>query len=462
MKHSQLLKLDSVREDHATTYSTRYFTEAVPRHRMPDEGMPPEAAYQLVHDELYLDGNPQLNLATFVTTWMEPEANKLISENEYKNFIDHDEYPQTRVIEQRCVDMLSHLYNAPDTVSCTGTSTEGSSEAIMLGLLAAKWRWRLRRQAEGKPDDSPNLVIGADVHTVWEKFARYFDVEARIAPMDTDNQVLTPELVGERIDENTICVGAIVGTTFTGQADPVKEINDYLLSVKESKGLDIPIHVDGASGGFVIPFTNPDLVWDFRLPQVKSINVSGHKFGLVYPGVGWLIFRDQEQLPDEIVFRVNYLGGEMPTYTLNFSSSSSMVLAQYYNLLRLGRSGYKQIMTSTMKNASYLEKGLEKTGRFKMVGEHKVLPTVVVSLRDTSKFTVYDLSQKLREKGWIVPAYTLPPNAESLAVLRIVVKENFSHDMADNFIHHIEEAATLLERAGAGTDQGISKHHPVC
>ncbi len=462
MAHGHLQKLDKARDENATTYSTRYFTEDVPRHALPEDGMPPRAAYQLVHDELYLDGNPALNLATFVTTWMEPEANELIAENTHKNFIDHDEYPQTDVIEQRCVDMLAHLYNAPQTDEYTGTSTEGSSEAIMLGLLAAKWRWRLRRKAEGLPTDSPNLVMGADVHTVWEKFARYFDVEPRIVPMDTDRQTLTPELVGEQIDENTICVGAVMGTTFTGQSDPIHEINDYLLEVKESKGLDIPIHVDAASGGFVIPFTEPNRVWDFRLPQVKSINVSGHKFGLVYPGVGWLIFRDKEQLPDEIVFHVNYLGGEMPTFTLNFSCGSSMVLAQYYNFLRLGKSGYEKIMKNIMETADYLRKNLEDTGRFNVMGEHSVLPTVVASLKDSSKFTVYDLSEKLREKGWIVPAYTLPPNAESIAVFRIVVKENFSRDMADNLIHHGEIAIEELKKEGGGASRDASTKSPVC
>ena len=462
MKNGHLQRLDNARDENATTYSTRYFTEDVPRHQLPDDGMPPRAAYQLVHDELYLDGNPALNLATFVTTWMEPEANQLIAENEHKNFIDHDEYPQTGIIEQRCVDMLAHLYNAPEDGEQTGASTEGSSEAIMLGLLAAKWRWRLRRKAEGKPTDNPNVVMGADVHTVWEKFARYFDVEPRIVPMETDRQTLTAELVGERIDENTICVGAVMGTTFTGQSDPVHEINDYLLEVKESKGLDIPIHVDAASGGFVVPFTEPDRVWDFRLPQVKSINVSGHKFGLVYPGIGWLIFRDKQQLPDEIVFHVNYLGGEMPTFTLNFSGGSSMVLAQYYNFLRLGRGGYEKIMKNTMENASYLKKNLEETGKFEVIGKDIVLPTVVVSLKDSSKFTVYDLSEKLRERGWIVPAYTLPPNAESIAVLRIVVKENFSRDMADNLIRHGDIAISELEQAAGSSSRDASTKHPVC
>ena len=430
-KKTEFTKIKDTERVHAATYSLRYFRERVPKHEMREAGMPAAAAYQLVHDELNLDGNPSLNLASFVTTWMEPEARKLIEENLDKNFIDHDEYPQTSEIQNRIVNMLARLFNSPEEKKSVGTSTVGSSEAILLGLLAHKWSWKERRQAQGKPVDKPNLVMGADVHVVWEKFAKYFDVEARIIPMETDRFVLTSEKVAESIDENTICVGTVAGTTYTGQADPIKDINELLVKVKRDRGWDIPIHIDGASGGFVVPFVHPDLEWDFRLEQVKSINVSGHKYGLVYPGLGWLIFRDETDLPKELVFDVNYLGGDMPTYTLNFSKGSAMVIAQYYSLLRLGRSGYRAIMTNILDNARYLAELLADTGQFELLNASQVLPIVTVKLKDTTKFTVFDLSERLLERGWIVPAYTLPPDAQSIAVLRIVAKENFSRDLAD-------------------------------
>ncbi len=428
----------------ASTYAERYFSRDVPKHEIPAEGMPCEAAYQIIHDELNLDGNPALNLASFVTTWMEKEALQLITENVHRNFIDHDEYPQTEVIQEHVVNMLARLYHAPEEKTAVGTATVGSSEAIMLGLLSCKWQWKKRRQSEGRPDHRPNLVMGAEVHTVWEKFARYFEVEPRVVPMARDRFYVTAGEVRQLIDENTICVGAVLGTTFTGQIDPIRELNDMLLEVREKHGWDIPLHVDAASGGFITPFTDPDLEWDFRLPRVKSINVSGHKYGLVYPGVGWLLFRDEADLAPDLVFSVNYLGGEMATYTLNFSRGSSMVLAQYYNLLRLGRAGYRQIMTSILENARHLVRLLRQTGRFEFINAGEKLPIIVFRLRDDQAFSVFDISQRLREKGWIVPAYTLPPNAEDVAVLRVVAKENFSRDLAEMLAADIEAACKSL------------------
>ncbi|MCD6309088.1 MAG: glutamate decarboxylase [Candidatus Eremiobacteraeota bacterium] len=458
-KKKNIEKLKAQEKNHVGTYSTRYFTEGVPKYEMPEEGMPANVAYQLIHDELNLDANPSLNLATFVTTWMEPEANKLVNESLCRNFIDHDEYPQTEIIHKRAVNMLARLFNTPEECNSIGTATIGSSEAIMLGLLAHKWTWKKRRQIEGKPFNKPNLVFGADAHICWEKFACYFDVESRIIPMEKDRYTITAEKVADCIDENTICVGAILGTTFTGQADPVEEINDLLVEVKETRGWDIPLHVDGASGGFVAPFVYPDLKWDFRLPQVKSINVSGHKFGLVYAGIGWLIFREEKDLPDDIIFNVNYLGGHMPTYTLNFSRGSSMILAQYYNFLRLGKSGYRRIMTNIIENAKYLAKKLEDTGIFEMLNPARLLPIVTVRLKDESRFTVFDLSSKLREHGWIIPAYTLPPNAQDIAALRMVVKENLSRDMIDLLFNHIMEACKELGKSKKGKVPGIDMKH---
>lgn len=431
-KKVDLEKMDKGQKVQSSTYGTRYFASGVPKYEIPEEGMPARAAYQLIHDELNLDGNPSLNLATFVTTWMEPEARMLIDENLHKNFIDQDEYPKTAEIQDRVVNMLSRLFNAPQEAESVGTSTLGSSEAIMLGLLAHKWAWKKRRQAEGKPFDKPNIVMGIDVHTVWEKFARYFDVEPRIIPMTNARFTITADEVAGHLDENTICVGGVVGTTFTGQVDPIKDINDLLLEVKEKKGWDIPMHVDAASGGFIAPFAYPELEWDFRLERVKSINVSGHKFGLVYPGVGWLVFRDKPDLPEDLIFHINYLGGEMPSYTLNFSKGSSMMLAQYYNLLRLGKKGYQEIVSNMMGNADYLTGLILQGERFELLGAAKYLPVLAVKLKEQKGYTVFDVSEKLREKGWIVPAYTLPRNADDIAVLRVVVKENFSREMAED------------------------------
>jgi len=440
-----LKKMKESDREHTTTYGTRYFSKKVPKYEMPDEGMPSKAAYHLVHDELNLDGNPALNLASFVTTWMEPEADKLIMESIGKNFVDNDEYPQTQKIQERVVNMLARLFNVPKNCQSVGTGTIGSSEAIMLGLLAHKWTWKKRRQKEGKSYDKPNIVMGADVHTVWEKFARYFDVELKLIPLERDTYTVTVDEVAKEIDENTICVGAVLGTTFTGQMDPIKEINQLLIDIKQTKGWDIPMHVDGASGGMVIPFTNPDMQWDFRLEQVKSINVSGHKYGLVYPGVGWLVFKDEKDLPNELIFEVNYLGGLMPNYSLNFSKGSSTIIAQYYNFLRLGKDGYKDIMENLMETTTYIANELEKSGKFEVINRDLMFPLVTFKLNN-SNFSVFQLSEKIREKGWIVPAYTLPPNAEDVAVLRMVIKENFSRDMADLLMDDMMYAYDFLEK----------------
>ncbi len=418
----------------STTYANRFFTTPVPRFRIPNEGLDADVVYQLIHDELNIDGNPALNLATFVTTWMEPQAEKLIAETLNKNLVDQDEYPQTGKIQERVINMLARLYHAPESREYIGTATIGSSEAIMLGLLAHKWSWRKRRKKQGKTIHNPNMVIGADVHVVWEKFARYFDVEMRIIPMQKNRFTITPEEVRQRIDENTICVGVVMGTTFTGQLDPIQEINTMLEEVEKEKGWHIPIHVDGASGGFILPFLYPDFKWDFRLSHVHSINVSGHKYGLVYPGVGWLIMRDKTDLPEDLIFYVNYLGSQEATYTLNFSRGSAMMIAQYYNLLRLGKEGYRSIMENSLENARYLASKLKKIRNLKLVNEDIKLPILALMAKDKNTFTVYQLSDKLRERGWIVPAYSLPANAEEVDVLRIVIKENFSHDMADMLV----------------------------
>jgi glutamate decarboxylase len=424
-----------------------WLTEAAPQNAIPEQAMDSVAAMRLVEEELAIEGIPERNLATFVTTWMEPEARKVIDGNLHRNFIDHAEYPQTFAIPQRCVRMLAELFNAPGET--TGTSTQGSSEAIMLGALSLKWKWKQRREAAKKPTDSPNLVFGGDVHVVWEKFCRYFDVEPRIVPLKPGRYTIGPEDVEPHIDENTIGVAAVVGTTFTGHADDVVGINDQLLALKE-KGLDVPLHIDGASGGFVWPFLYPDSKWDFRLEQVRSINVSGHKFGLVYPGIGWLIFREPADLAEDLVFYENYLGKTDATFTLNFSTGSAMVLAQYYNFVRFGKAGYRRIMEIMQSNAEDLARDITAIGKFQIVGEgEETLPLVAFNLAEEQPYDEFDIAFQLAaERGWMLPAYTMPPEAEDVKMMRALVKLNLSRSLADSLGDDIAAAISTLEKKG--------------
>ncbi len=412
----------------------------------PERGMEPDAAYELLHTALMLDGRPTLNLASFVTTWMEPQAEALIHETLHKNHIDHEEYPAASLVEEACVHMLGSLFHAPDPAEVVGVATIGSSEAIMLGLLAHKWAWRLRREAAGEDTTRPNVVFGAETHVVWDKFAKYFDVEMRKLPMKPDRYVLSSEDVEPHVDENTIAVGAVLGTTHIGEADPISELNDLLVKVKREKGWDIPLHVDGASGGFIAPFAHPDFLFDFRLEQVWSINASGHKYGLVYPGVGWLIFRDRLKLPEDLVFSVNYLGGAQPTYTFNFSRGSAMVQAQMYNFLRLGRAGYAEVVEGMLANARYLNEQLEGSGKFEILNPGLAEPVVTFTLKGEPGFDVYHLSSRLRENGWIVPAYSLPPDAEDVHLMRIVVRVDLSRRMIDLLLLDLLQAWDDLSR----------------
>jgi len=431
-------------------YGNRYLLEPAPDNKLPKAGMSAEEALGLVQQEMVLDGLPMRNLATFVTTWMEPEADQLINESLRVNFIDHAEYPQSAEIEQRCIRMLADLFNAPGET--TGTRTQGSSEAIMLGALSLKWKWRDRRQAAGKSVDRPNLVFGGDVHVVWDKFCRYFDVEPRIVPLKPDKYTIGPEDVEPHIDENTIGVAAVLGTTFTGHADDISGINDHLVSLKREQGLDVPMHVDAASGGFVWPFLYPHSEWDFRLEQVHSINVSGHKFGLVYPGIGWLIFRDKSDLPGDLVFYENYLGKSDATFTLNFSTGSAMVLAQYYNFARLGHDGYRYIMETMKYNARTLAKEIAATGEFELIGgeQDEQLPLVAFKLTDGHSYDEFDVAAQLAaERGWMVPAYTLPPNAEHVKIMRVLVKETLGHSLTMTLGRDIAEACATLDKKGA-------------
>jgi len=441
------------------TYADRHMDQTVSKYEIPADGMDARVAYQVIRDEMNLDGNPSLNLASFVTTFMEPEADQLLKETANKNLVDQDEYPQTEEIHQRVVSMMGRMLNAPQECDPVGTCTVGSSEAIMLGLLAHKWSWKKRRQDAGQSIDKPNVVFSADVHTCWEKFARYFDVEQRMVPLKKDQFYMTADQLEGYVDENTIAVGCVIGTTFTGQLDDVRGINDYLKKIKEEKGWEIPIHCDGASGGFVAPFVYPDVEWDFRLEHVKSVNISNHKFGLVYPGIGTVVFRDRSDLPEDLVFNITYLGGSMPNYSLNFSRASSMVLLQYYNFLRLGQQGYRRIMQNIMDNAHYLEDRLLETGAFELLNESKYLPTVTVRMKDRSlpSRVPYMISDLLRQYGWIVPAYVLPADADDVHVLRMVVKENFSRDMAEKFAEDMKLCLQKLKDDAKAYDELVDE-----
>ncbi|MFF7050456.1 glutamate decarboxylase [Streptomyces griseorubiginosus] len=422
-------------------------TEAPPKHRLPTAPMPPSTAHQLVRDELMLDGNSRLNLATFVTTWMEPQAGILMAECRDKNMIDKDEYPRTAELERRCVAMLADLWHAPDPSAAVGCSTTGSSEACMLAGMALKRRWA-RRNADRYPGAArPNLVMGVNVQVCWEKFCNFWEVEARLVPMEGERFHLDPQAAAELCDENTIGVVGILGSTFDGSYEPIADLCSALDALQERTGLDVPVHVDGASGAMVAPFLDEDLVWDFRLPRVASINTSGHKYGLVYPGVGWALWRDGEALPEELVFRVNYLGGDMPTFALNFSRPGAQVVAQYYTFLRLGREGYRAVQQSTRDVARRVADGVESLGDFRLLTRGDELPVFAFTTApDVEAYDVFDVSRRLRERGWLVPAYTFPPNREDLSVLRVVCRNGFSTDLADLFVDDLTQLLPELRR----------------
>ena len=431
-------------------FGNRFLTEAAPSTSFPQSGMRPTDAMRLLDEDLALEGDPQRNLATFVTTWMEPEAQRIIAENLHRNFIDHAEYPISAEIEQRCVRMLADLFHAPGET--TGCRTQGSSEAIMLGALSLKWKWKERQEAANRSTEKPNLVFGGDVHVVWEKFCRYFDVEPRIVPLEENKYTIGPDDVEPHLDENTIGVVGVLGTTFTGHMDDIVGINQLLLDIKSSRGLDIPLHVDGASGAFVWPFLYPDSKWDFQLEQVRSINVSGHKYGLVYPGIGWLVFREMSDLAEDLVFYENYLGKTDATFTLNFSTGAAMVLAQYYNFVRLGRDGYTYVMKQMQQNARALATNLRETGRFEVIGDDlEQLP--LVAFRLSGEHASYDESdiawQLSAERGWMVPAYTLPPNAQEVKIMRALVKETMSREQVERLTRDIADACATLDQKGA-------------
>jgi glutamate decarboxylase len=438
-------------------YSGRPSVAPLPKDAMPADGLDADTAYRLIHDELLLDGSSRLNLATFVTTWMEPQADKLMAESFDKNMIDKDEYPQTAEIERRCINMVSELFHTPgDPV---GASTIGSSEAVMLAGLAMKWRWRARRGIGATDAQRPNLVLGTNVQVVWEKFCKYWDVEPRYLPMAPGRYAITPEQVVDALDENTIGVVAILGSTFTGEYEPIGAIHDAIAASNASTGFDVPLHVDAASGGFVAPFLQPHLEWDFRLPWVKSINVSGHKYGLTYPGIGFAVWRDAADLPEDLVFHVNYLGGDMPTFTLNFSRPGNQVVGQYFNFIRLGRAGYTSIMETLRDVATELSSQIAALGPFELITDGSQTPVFAVQMKEGTPYTVFDVSDHLRRDGWQVPAYTMPEGAEDVAVLRFVIREGFTADLAGLLMLSLRKAITALEAGDPGAADGSHFAH---
>ncbi|QKJ66967.1 glutamate decarboxylase [Deefgea piscis] len=442
---------NSVRSDLLDeVFASNDLSVALPKYKMPAQEHEARHVLQVVTDELMLDGNSRQNLATFCQTWAEPEVHQIMDMTIDKNMIDKDEYPQTAEIEARCVHMIADLWNSPDASNTLGTSTTGSSEAAMLGGLALLWQWRARQKAAGKPYDKPNLITGP-VQICWHKFVRYWDIEIREIPMDNGRIVMNAAEVLKRCDENTIGVVPTLGITFTGQYEPVKEISDALDQLQKDTGLNISMHIDGASGGFLAPFTYPELVWDFRLPRVKSINASGHKFGLAPLGVGWVIWRDKTDLPQDLIFNVNYLGGQMPTFALNFSRPGGQIVAQYYTLLRLGKEGYRKIHQACYDTAMFLSDEISKMGPFEIIynGDPKQgIPALTWKLKDgvDHGFSLFDLADRLRMRGWLVPAYTLPPHLENIPVQRILVRHGFSRDLASLLLKDYKEAVAHLSK----------------
>ncbi|KAG0202568.1 hypothetical protein BGX28_004939 [Mortierella sp. GBA30] len=480
---------------HALAYGSRYATQDIPKYKLPEQSTEAQAAYQLIHDELELDGRPNMNLASFVHTWMEPEAEKLIMENISKNLCDQDEYPATMRIHGRCISIIGDLWKSKGAV---GTATIGSSEAVQLGGLAMKKLWQAKRKAEGKDTSRPNIVMGNNAQVALEKFARYFDVECRLIPVNAESHhCLDIKKAADACDENTVGVYVILGSTYTGHFEDVEGMSKELDRVQEEKGWDIPIHVDAASGGFVAPFAFPKLKWSFELPRVRSINASGHKYGLAYAGIGWVLWRNEKYLPKELIFTLTYLGSEEQTFTLNFSRPACFMIGQYYNFLRLGRQGYTSIIENDLANARLLSLALEQTGYFDLISDmhrakgvfgfekktgletikesmkglieyNPALPVVTFKLTDEFKYENQHVKQAsvsmlLRTRGWIIPNYALPPAEEKIEILRVVVRESLSQDLVDSLVIDIVWAVETLASCDNGFDADIlsKKNDPI-
>ncbi|MCR1975919.1 glutamate decarboxylase [Clostridium sporogenes] len=438
------------------TYATPIFgitkdNYSIPKYKINENSIAPDIAYRMIKDELMNEGNARLNLATFCQTYMEDKATKLMAETLQKNAIDKSEYPQTAEIENRCVNIISDLWNVPKDMNFLGTSTVGSSEACMLGGLSMKFRWRDQAEKLGIDINKkkPNLVISSGYQVCWEKFCVYWDIEMRTVPMDEDNLSLNIDKILDYVDEYTIGIIGILGITYTGKFDDIKALDDAIEKYNNEHDMKVYIHVDAASGGFFTPFINPEILWDFRLKNVVSINASGHKYGLVYPGIGWILWKDQEYLPKDLIFEVSYLGGKMPTLAINFSRSGSQIIGQYYNFLRFGFEGYKKIHERTKEVAMYISKELEATGLFSIYNDGSNLPIVCYKLKEQSKvkWNLYDLSDRLAMKGWQIPAYPLPENLNHIIIQRIVCRSDLGYNLAELLIKDFKTAINDLNNA---------------
>lgn len=432
-------------------FGSESMREPAPSEFIPQHSTPAETAYQIVKDETFPQTQPRLNLATFVTTYMDDYGTRLMNESVGINFIDETEYPRVAVMCGRCINMIANLWNSPEKNEWkTGAVGIGSSEACMLGGVAAWLRWRERRKAEGKPYDNPNLVMSSAYQVVWEKFCQLWQIEMRTIPITKEYPTLNIERTIAMCDENTICVVPIAGVTWTGMNDNIEALNNALDIFNTMTGYNIPIHVDAASGGFILPFIDPKKKWDFRLKWVLSISTSGHKYGLVYPGLGWVVWKDKKYLPKEMSFSVNYLGASVSQVGLNFSRPAAQILAQYYNFIHLGFEGYKEIHSNSMDIARYCHSEIGKMDCFENYSPIVENPLFIWSLKPEyerkANWTLYDLQDKLMQSGWMVPAYTMPKSIEDMVVMRIVVRQGMSRDMADMLLKDIANAVAELEK----------------
>ena len=442
---------DKTQEGNISIFGSKVMREPAPAERIPQHRTRAEIAYQMVKDETFPQTQPRLNLATFVTTYMDDYGTKLMNEAVGINYIDETEYPRVAVMCGRCINMVANMWNTPEKGDWkTGAVGIGSSEACMLGGVAAWLRWRERRKAEGKPYDKPNLIMSTAYQVVWEKFCQLWQIEMRTVPITHEHITLDIDAALNMCDENTICIVPIMGVTWTGMNDDVEALNKALDEYNAKTGYDIPIHIDAASGGFILPFLYPEKKWDFRLKWVYSISTSGHKYGLVYPGLGWVVWKDKKYLPKDMSFSVNYLGANISQVGLNFSRPAAQILAQYYNFIHLGVEGYTEIHSNSMDIAKYCHKAIGKMPCFKNYSETLVNPlfiwTMAPEYEKDAKWTLFDLQDKLMQSGWMVPAYTMPRNIEDMVVMRIVVRQGMSRDMADMLIEDIRNAVAELDK----------------
>ena len=448
-------------DDGSLIFASSQMREPAPSEFIPTQGTPAETAYQIVKDETFLQTQPRLNLATFVTTYMDDYGTRIMNEAVGINYIDETEYPRVAVMCGRCINMVANMWNTPEKSEWkTGAVGIGSSEACMLGGVAAWLRWRERRKAEGKPFDKPNLVMSTAYQVVWEKFCQLWQIEMRTVPITHKNPTLNVDEAIRMCDENTICIVPIAGVTWTGMNDDIEGLNKALDTFNAKTGYDIPIHVDAASGGFILPFLNPEKRWDFRLKWVLSISTSGHKYGLVYPGLGWVVWKDKKYLPKDMSFSVNYLGASISQVGLNFSRPGAQILAQYYNFIHLGKEGYRKIHSNSMDIACYCHNAIGKMPCFRNYSQKLENPLFIWHMdpeyEKTANWTLFDLQDKLMQSGWMVPAYTMPKDIEDMVVMRIVVRQGMSRDMADMLISDIKNAVAELEKLEYPTPSRIA------